>query len=344
MRIASIGPEFSESYENFLRTHAETTLYQSWSYQRLLVELLGCHQEGILAIDEDENILAALPLMSMNGPLGVVYNSLPFYGSNGGLIGEDEIARSMLIATYNKMVVRAGVASSTIIENPLLLGGAQGGLYDYVDERVGQLTPLPATNNSKLALMDSFHYKTRNMIRKAEKLGVDVIIDNDAIPFLIHTHEENMREIGGLAKPRQFFDIFPSYFCPGKDYQIYVALIGGQPVAALLTFSYNRTVEYFTPVVRKEYRDSQALSAVIFRAMCDAADRGFAWWNWGGTWLSQDGVYRFKSRWGTEDKKYRYFTTVQNPAVLKSSHLEILRDYQSFFTVPFSALSSSRDQ
>ena len=55
MRIASIGPDFSESYENFLRTQAETTLYQSWSYQRLLVELLGCRQEGILAIDEDEN-------------------------------------------------------------------------------------------------------------------------------------------------------------------------------------------------------------------------------------------------------------------------------------------------
>jgi lipid II:glycine glycyltransferase (peptidoglycan interpeptide bridge formation enzyme) len=176
------------------------------------------------------------------------------------------------------------------------------------------------------------------MVRKGEKLGVEVIVENDAMTFLMTVHEENMREIGGLAKPQRFFKALPQYFRSGQDYRLYVARLEGEPVAAVLVFFYNRTVEYYTPVVRKEYRNSQALSVAIFRAMCDAAGQGYAWWNWGGTWLSQDGVYRFKSRWGTQNLPYRYFTSVHNPAILKAGHAELLAAYPSFFTVPFSAL------
>ena len=55
------------------------------------------------------------------------------------------------------------------------------------------------------------------------------------------------------------------------------------------------------------YRSEQPLSVLIFRAMQDAIkEKGSKHWNWGGTWKSQHGVYRFKSRWGAHDNKYRY--------------------------------------
>lgn len=340
MRIEALTPDFAERYEAFLLARPETLLYQSWRYQSLLIGLLGCRQQGLLALDEDDHIQAALPLMAMDGPLGTVLNSLPFYGSNGALVGEDPAARAELVAAYRRLVQVPGMAASTVIENPLAPCGADGLAHDLTDERIGQLTPLPAAGDKEAALMQSFHYKTRNMVRKAEKLGVEVVVDNETMSFLVDVHEENMREIGGLAKSRNFFDSLPQYFRPGHDYRLYVARLGSEPLAAVLVFFYNRTAEYYTPVVRKEYRASQALSAAIFRAMCDASAQGYAWWNWGGTWLSQDGVYRFKSRWGTQDLPYRYFTSVHNPAVLKASRAELLVSYPSFFTVPFSALSA----
>ncbi|MBO9536969.1 GNAT family N-acetyltransferase [Herbaspirillum sp.] len=340
MRIEALTPDFAERYEAFLLARPETLLYQSWRYQNLLIDLLGCRQQSLLALDDNDQLLAVLPLMSMDGPFGTVLNSLPFYGSNGGLVGKDPNARAGLIDAYTQMAQASGIAAATIIENPLAPDGADGASYNITDERIGQLTPLPHTDNVEETLMQSFHYKTRNMIRKAEKLGVEVTVDNDAMPFLVGVHEENMREIGGLAKSRRFFDALPRHFRPGEDYRIYVARLGQELVAAMLVFFYNRTAEYYTPVVRKEYRESQALSAAIFRAMSDAAAQGFAWWNWGGTWLSQDGVYRFKSRWGTQDRRYRYFTSVHNPEILKASRAELLAAYPSFFTVPFSALSA----
>lgn len=340
MRVETLTPHLAECYEAFLLAHPETLLYQSWRYQKLLIDLLGCRQQGLVAIDEAGNIRAALPLMAMDGPFGTVLNSLPFYGSNGALIGEDPAARAELVAAYREILMAPTMAASTLIENPLAPGGAGGLEYDLTDERIGQLTPLPLSGDREAALLQSFHYKTRNMVRKADKQGVEILIDNDALPFLVATHEENMREIGGLAKSRRFFDILPQYFRQGQDYRLYVARLDGEPVAALLVFFYNRTVEYYTPVVRKEHRESQALSGTIFRAMCDAASQGYAWWNWGGTWLSQDGVYRFKSRWGTQDLPYRYFTSVHNPAILKASRAELLAAYPSFFTVPFTALTA----
>lgn len=343
MHIQTLTSSFSERYEAFLLSRPETLLYQSWKYQTLLINLLDCKQQGLLALDENENILAALPLLAKDGPFGTILNSLPFYGSNGAVIGENPAARAALATAYHRLLQSQGMAASTLIENPLAPGGADGMEYNLTDERIGQFTHLPFEHDKKAALMHSFHYKTRNMIRKAEKLGIDVVVDNGAMTFLIAIHEENMREIGGLAKPRRFFDELPRHFSPGQDYQLYLAKLNDEPVAAVLVFFYNRTVEYYTPVVRKEYRDSQALSAAIFQAMCDAAHQGYEWWNWGGTWLSQDGVYRFKSRWGTDDRHYRYFTSVQNPAILKASSAELLEAYSSFFTVPFTALSNSED-
>lgn len=340
MRIVSLGPLFAELYESFILARPETLLYQSWRYQRLLIALLGCRQQGLLAVDDNNNIRAALPLMAMDGPLGTILNSLPFYGSNGGLIGEDPIARAELVTNYHRLIKSPGIAASTFIENPMAPSSADNIPHDFIDKRIGQFTPLPLAGDQEKSLMESFHYKTRNMVRKAEKLGVEVGVDNNAISFLVTVHEENMREIGGQSKSCHFFESLPHYFRSGHDYQLYVARMGGKPVAAVLLFYYNLTVEYFTPVVCKEFRGSQALSATIFRAMCDAARLGYAQWNWGGTWLTQDGVYRFKSRWGTKDLTYRYFTSINNNAILKARREDLLSAYPSFFTVPFSALSS----
>jgi Acetyltransferase (GNAT) domain len=341
MQICALTPQLAEQYEAFVLSHPETLLYQSWRYQSLLTELLGCTQQGLLALADDGRIAAALPLMAMDGPLGRVLNSLPFYGSNGGLIGDDPFALAALRGAYKAITQTAGVAVSTVIENPLAAHSALDLEHDLVDQRIGQFTPLLQSSDVQEGLMQSFHYKTRNMIRKAEKVGVTVRVDSDAMPFLYATHQENMREIGGLAKPYGFFEKLPQHFEAGRDYRIYAASLSGEVVAAVLVFFYNRTVEYYTPVVRKEFRETQALSAAIFSAMCDAASEGFSWWNWGGTWLSQDGVYRFKSRWGTRDIPYHYFTRVFDAAVLSAPRQQLLAAYPYFFTVPFSALKDA---
>lgn len=68
------------------------------------------------------------------------------------------------------------------------------------------------------------------------------------------------------------------------------------------------------------------MSLLVHHAILDAASRGYLHFNFGGTWKTQDSVYRFKSRWGAIDLPYYYHInayrghetlTALNPKVLR---------------------------
>ncbi len=187
-------------------------------------------------------------------------------------------------------------------------------------------------------IMLKYDSKTRNIIRKAIKSDVKVTIENNQFEFLRHTHFENMASIGGLAKEVSFFENVEESFEAGVDYDIYVARIGEIPIAAMLIFYFGKVVEYYTPVIVKEYRSYQPLSLLISTAMFNASKLGYEWWNWGGTWSSQGGVYDFKSKWGTEDKNYAYYISIFNKELYNCSKEELLNEYSGFYVLPFDKL------
>ncbi len=156
--------------------------------------------------------------------------------------------------------------------------------------------------------------------------------------FIRDIHKENMAAIGGKPKPDRFFALVERHFLPETDYNIYTASKNGRLIAGLLVFYFNRTVEYFTPVVEAEFRNLQPLSLLIYHAMIEAAQRGLTWWNWGGTWVTQEGVYRFKKRWGTIDKEYTYYTKINNPDIYKKTKEDLLRHYDYFYVIDFNKL------
>ncbi len=82
------------------------------------------------------------------------------------------------------------------------------------------------------------------------------------------------------------------------------------------------------------------MALILYRAMEDAAARGCTCWNWGGTWLSQQGVYRFKRKWGAGDRRYRYYVRVNDEGVLHRSPGELLSAYPDFYVVPFDRLKT----
>jgi lipid II:glycine glycyltransferase (peptidoglycan interpeptide bridge formation enzyme) len=252
----------------------------------------------------------------------------------------------LLLDRFDEIAHEEECGAATLISSPLDSADVQArygkrGNVAFTDDRVGQISSLAYEDDHASRLMASLHQKTRNMVRKAEKVGVSVEIRNDMMSFLRDVHASNMSDIGGLRKSDDFFSRVPDHFVADKDFRVYVANFENKPVAALLLFYFNGTVEYFTPAVLAEFRGTQALSFIIFSAMCDASKWGFRRWNWGGTWLSQDGVYRFKKRWAAQDFPYRYFVSVYDQALLENAPEEFLRRYPNFYVVPFSALQET---
>ncbi|HWY35583.1 MAG TPA: GNAT family N-acetyltransferase [Nitrosopumilaceae archaeon] len=330
-----------ESYKDFVDQCPHAMLYHGWEYKEFLKSLLAVDEHYLLVVNEAGKISGALPLLCKNGPYGNVYNSLPFYGSNGGILSNDEESFNFLVEGYNKFVRETNLASSTVISNPLKTEDSYIHItQNYTDYRIGQFSTIKFEERHEDSLMNMFHYKTRNMVRKGIKEGVKVFEENEAIDFVIDTHEKNMSAIGGKPKPRSFFKLFPTFYKPGIDYKIYTAKINGKAIAALLLFYFNDTVEYYSPVIVEEFRDKQALSLIIYEAMIEASKRGYKRWNWGGTWASQGGVYTFKKRWGTYDVNYHYYTLLKNESILTKSKGELLKHYDNFFVIAFNELKN----
>jgi hypothetical protein len=336
LRIAPFADADAAAYAQFVAAQPQALLFHSLAWRGLLLELLGCACRTLLAVDDAGALRGVLPLLEAQGRWGRVLNSLPFYGSNGGVLALDAQAREALTRAYDDLVAQPGVAAATLIDTPLMAPNMVR--CNQHDARIGQVSPIAYAQAHEEALMASFHYKTRNAIRKAEKLGVQVAREDDALAFIAEVHEQNMAAIGGRAKPRRFFALVASHFAAGTGYRIHVARLQGEPVAALLTFYCNETVEYFTPVVRETHRETQALSLVILRAMVEASQEGWRRWNWGGTWTSQEGVYRFKSRWGTQDHHYDYRVQVNEPGLAARTRAELASEYPYFYVLPYSTL------
>ena len=340
--ISTIDGCGGDDIRAYVLRNPDSLVYAEPRFLRLIAEHVDAHCSWLVAKQSHE-IRGVLPYLVKEGPLGPVFNSLAYYGSNGGVIQvmPDTKVKSDLVKTFFCLAKDANAASATIISNPLDSDTAAYETYSdpsYRDFRIGQITHLP---NSPDQLISTFADPRPRNIRRAVKEGVKVTKGGaESLEFLYQTHVENMKAIGGAAKTRAFFEAIPERLAI-DDWAVFTATLNGAPIAAVLLFYFNNTVEYFTPVILERYRSTQSLTLTIYEAMIDAITRGFRKWNWGGTWASQGGVYDFKRRWGTSEYRYYYFTQLYKAELLSCRPADLLEQYAGFFLFPFNFLVTS---
>jgi CelD/BcsL family acetyltransferase involved in cellulose biosynthesis len=328
-----------EAWDAFLRGQRGALIYHSIRYRELLVDHLGCEPEYVVARESGE-IRGVLPLMWANDAGGRVCNSLPFYGSHGSPVADGPDAERALLDAYNARVTDRSTLAGTMVANPFLGHEPPPPVHDLTDERISQVTSLPKSAHPEavLGLIDS---SARRNVRKAERLQFNVDLDPEALIDLSRIHRENMRAIGGLSKSEEFFAAVRRHLRIGEDFDLWIARSDDAIVAGLLVLYFDRVVEYFTPAIEHDHRSNQPLSLILLRAMVHAIDRGYERWNWGGTQVRQEGVYRFKRKWGAQESRYRYFIHVNDKSLLDSSAKELQERFPHFYVVPFSALRST---
>lgn len=341
IEVAPLDDRDRDAYEAFVRAHPGGFLYYGLAYRDLVAELLGCGH-GYLVAREAGELRGVLPVMWLDGDGGRVYNSLPYYGSHGWALASSPQAEAALCAAWDELAAADGVLAATAVANPLVEPAVLPA-HDLVDERISQITPLPETGDDpEAAVMELIGAKRRNDVRRGQRAGVtvDAGVDDvrDRLALLHRIHVDNMRSLGGRAKAPQFFDALPRWFRAGEDFDVWVARKDGKGVAALLVLYYGQAVEYFTPAIDHDHRGDIPLAPILLAAMSEAVRRGFRHWNWGGTWISQDGVYRFKRNWGGEDRRYRYFIRLRDESLLERTPEELREGFGDFYVVPFSSL------
>jgi hypothetical protein len=340
MRVEALTPGQVAAYDAYLLTQPASMLFQSSPYKNLLKDMLGCDETYLVAWEGD-SICGVLPLMVGHSSTGDVYNALPYYGSNGGVLTGSMDAYAALVVAYNELACGDNTLAATLITNQLLPQDDNGILHDHISSRIGQFTDLrPLHGKDWDEVFNHFNPSIRWDVKKAIAKGVQVQVDYGQMDRLREMHQDNMRSIGAPPKSDAFFAAVVRNFREG-EYRLYTATLEGKVISALLLFYFNRTVEYYVPAIDAEYRSYQPSSLAVIRAMADAAAEGYDWWNWGGTQPSQTGVYHFKKKWDGVDRPYTYFTHINNPALLEMSPEAIAATFPNFFVVPFSALKGA---
>jgi len=352
-------------YEEMMQSSPYAQLYTSLKYKDLLEETIDAKSFYLLAKSKGE-LVGTLPLFLKKNPVyGNVLNSLPFYGCNGGITVKPGIdpqpVFKALIEALHSLAREMEVVVATIVTSPFERNGKFYKEYlkpDFRDDsHVSQVCFFPefhpdSHSNIENIIETMIRSKTNSTVRmrnvrKARNAGVTYMhsSDPDALRFLISADKKNMENIGAPDNRLKFLKKIPEKFEYNTDYRIYIALLNGQLISALLLGYYNKIVEYMVPATKEDYLSLQPNSLLIFEAMKDAVKRGFKYWNFGGVSHEQESVYQFKKRWGTTDMPYHYYTVKYKDIghLLELEPQRILVEYPFFYVVPFSELRKKTD-
>ena len=343
MQIEVINGSGDDEIRDYVAACPNSLIYSCPSFIDLVSDHLNASPGWILAKNETA-ILGAIPFVqSKSGDLGTVFNSLPYYGSNGGVFQRvpDDQAKRLLVKAYFDYAKSQNACSATLITNPLIQDNE---LYESViegfirDERIGQITHLRKSDDE---LIKSFDDPRPRNIRRALKEGIQVSSGNEKVPveFLYKVHVENIQAIGGLSKSWIFEKLLTDMPLICGPFTLAQKMVCGFGIVA---FYFNGTVEYFTPVIKSEHRNTQFWHLSFSGNERCSKNRGCKNWNWVD--LVSQGVYDFKKRWGTTDYPYYYYTKLFNEEVKSSSKDTLLKDYPGFFVLPFSELEKIENE
>jgi predicted N-acyltransferase len=350
-----LDSSIAEQYHTLTLNSRDSMFYHSLKYMRFLASFIGATPFTLICFEGD-NILGALPAFIKHHSDGAVLNSLPFYGSHGGVILRKGVqgdqarrTRDRLLDQLMQECSELDVALCTIITSPFDVGLAdykRGLSPRYVQDRIAQMVALPPREQES-DLAARFESRCRRSIRKAVRSKISVRVMREDEPSLVdriyEMHTENMQKTGAPVKPKVFFERIHEFFDLHQDYEIYVAECQGQTIAALLVFYFNGVAEYFVPAVDVEHRELNPMHLILVSAMTDASRRGMSIWNFGGTHQVMDGVYLFKRSFGAKDYHYHYLTAAFSDLSrsIRLTPSEMRSTYTWFYVLPYSALSQS---
>ncbi len=349
VQIKLLSEPYEGSYNNLLSYSNEATLYSTMEYRNLLKDFLDCEPYYLIAIVRNQ-VVGALPSMIKEGGYGPILNSLPFFGSHGGVLTDSRLPREEqvrvkldLLEALKQLASEKKCTLSTIKTSPFEKDIAfyEDNLsYAFKTHRLTQITHLPPhTDNLSDQLMQLFEPRCRWSIRKALKQGFDIFSSRkpDHVAKLQQLHADNLRAVRGPTKPLDFFIKALRYFPNDKQCELLCAFLNDKMIAGLLYFTFKNQVEYFTPAFDLQHSSKQPNSLLIYEGMLRSVPRGVRYWNFGGTLPSSKGLYMFKKSWAARDYPYYYYTLKHRDITHfeKLSPKEILAEYEWFYVIPF---------
>jgi lipid II:glycine glycyltransferase (peptidoglycan interpeptide bridge formation enzyme) len=281
-------------WQAFVSSRLETSPLQLPAWASFLAETYG-FTSFVLAAEEDGQIVCGLPVIETRLPLRKKrWISLPF---------SDEVEPLGLVPSWlpealDDMRRDAGAAS---LEIRAPLPDSRTWTPGYV-HRVSLAQGLDAVTRS-------FRSSVRQGIRVAAREGVTVRqgrADSDLAETFYSLHVRTRRRLGVPVQTRRYFRLlWRRLIEPGHGF-VLVAERDAAPVAAAVFLQSRGVVLYKYGASDDRHWQSRPNNALFEAAIARAVAQGARTFDWGRTDFADDGLRRFKSNWGSEERELTY--------------------------------------
>lgn len=219
------------------------------------------------------------------------------YGYGGPLTDNEHISdnsQKLFLSELTEYCINVGIISQFVRFHPLL---ANHNLVPAaIETRYMRDTIFMDTSSPEL-IMSNMDSKNRNMVRKAQKNGVQIAKTsiNDYLDFLSMYEETMARD-----NADEYYTFHKDYFNQQKALEnnaiIFYASIEGKPIAGSIIYFNDRFAHYHLSGSRSEYRQYAPSNLLLYEVACWASEKGIKQFHLGGGMAPDDSLFGFKKQ------------------------------------------------
>lgn len=304
--------------------------------------------------NEDQSIIAGLPLYHFQGELGGILSSVPHAGPLGGILCRKGMAPDSVKEVYEVLTAKAiqiaealGCISLSIITNPFI---DDAKLYkvatppEYVLKNYCQVIDLDTifdNSGNYITGKSSHNNHIRRNLSKARDRGVNIQWAGERdfdTWYGIHTARHS--DLGAIPLPKPLLEGIISVLGQVGMGGLALTKIDGRIVGGSIYMWNKEVADAFMPSGETKY-----LKYGINYAVNDFAIRyfkkfGIRWFNWQSS-NRDSGVYDFKNRWGSKERYYQFLTWTFHgfEKVFDAGTERVSKAYRWHYVAPFEAIS-----
>lgn len=262
-------------------------------------------------------------------PHGKYYDVVTPYGYGGFIFdrtpGPEDMAR--INDELWERLASDGVVAAFFRFHPVLANASDSkGILDVID--LGHTIAIDLT--SPELIWENIISKNRNMIRKAEKSGVEIRHGKgmDLLTEFKEIYEETMRHDN--AEPYYFFgqDFYESIDADLRDnYEVFYAVLEGKIISIAIMLFSRKQMHYHLSGSRFEYRRFAPSNLLLYKAALWGYEQRFKTFHLGGgVGSGEDNLLKFKAAFNrNSDFRFSIGKKIINPTAY--DHLTALRDF-----------------
>ena len=294
--IRVYGIEESVLWDDIVRGFAQYDVYYLSGY----VKAFQIHGDGYpqLLYYEADGLKAIYVFMKRETAIDGYFDSVTPYGY-GGVLFEGDVSEDNLRVFWNAyvgMMKEIGVVDNFVRYHPLLANA-------HIMKCVSNVTDLGKTVaidiSSPEVIWKNLTSKNRNMIRKAEKNGIEIRHGKDFALFNDFMRIYNATMEKDHAEDYYFFGnaFYESIYNDLHDnYEMFYAVLNGEIIAMSIILYANNRMHYHLSGSVYEYRCLAPTNLLLYKAALWGCERGFKVFHLGGGVASEeDNLFKFKA-------------------------------------------------